>query len=418
MTLSASIVDPIRRVGVVGSGLMGLGIAQAIAAAGIEASFCGRDAGIAQERLSNALRRQVARNRMGGAEADKILAGVRFAIVSEAGLADCGLVIESVPEDRSIKTTTLASVERAAPGAIIATNTSGLSIAGLGEALHDPSRFLGLHFFSPAERMPLVEVVQGPNTSQATLATALAFVRAIGKRPVVVRDGPGFFATGVFAAYLDEAVAMVAEGIAPAAIDDAATADGRAIGPLAVLDETGIALNLAQARQARADGLAPRYCRTLAAPTLTRLVEAGRSGRRDGGGFYDWPTQGARTPWPALARAFPPVEPPPDRDSIRLRLFTAEAREAMRRLEEGIVASADDADTASVLGLGYPKQSGGVLRAAEDFGLDAFVNLCEQLAAAHGERFAPSPWLLELAQRGEGLSAFRARAPGDRKAAS
>jgi 3-hydroxyacyl-CoA dehydrogenase / enoyl-CoA hydratase / 3-hydroxybutyryl-CoA epimerase len=197
MTPSTSIVDPIRRVGVIGSGLMGLGIAQAIAAAGIDVTLCGRDAEVTGERMSNALRRQVARNRLGGADAERLLAGVRFTTVTKADLGDYDLIIESVPEDRAIKTATLAALERAAPTAIIATNTSGLSIAGLGAALQNPNRFLGLHFFSPAERMPLVEVVQGPKTSPATLATAVAFVRDIAKHPIVVRDGPGFFATGV-----------------------------------------------------------------------------------------------------------------------------------------------------------------------------------------------------------------------------
>jgi 3-hydroxyacyl-CoA dehydrogenase/enoyl-CoA hydratase/3-hydroxybutyryl-CoA epimerase len=321
------------------------------------------------------------------------------------GLSDCGLVIECIVEDRARKVALLAAMERAAPDALFATNTSGLSIARLAEGLRDPSRFLGLHFFSPAERMPLVEVVRGPLTSAATLAAALAFTRALGKRPVVVRDGPGFFATGVFAAYLDEAVAMVVEGVAAEAIDAAATSNGRALGPLAVLDETGIALNLAQARQARADGLAPRYGRPLAEAALEVLVEAGRRGRRDGGGFYEWP---ARTPWPGLAAAFPPGAQP-DPEAIRLRLFAAEAGEALRRLEEGVVASAADADAASVLGLGYP--GGGVLRAVEDFGLGAFVSLSDRLAAAHGERFAASPWLRALAARGEGLAAYREARP-------
>jgi 3-hydroxyacyl-CoA dehydrogenase/enoyl-CoA hydratase/3-hydroxybutyryl-CoA epimerase len=406
MTPSASTAETIRRVGVVGPGLMGLGVAQAIAAAGFEAILCGRDVESARERLLGALKRQVARGRLRGAEESAILDRTSFATVTQAGLAACDLVIESVPEDRAIKTATLAAIARAAPDAIVATNTSGLSIARLGEALPHPSRFLGLHFFSPAERMPLVETVVGPKTSPAALTAALAFVRAIGKRPIVVRDGPGFFATGVFAAYLDEAVAMVAEGIAPDAIDEAATVDGRAMGPLAVLDETGVALNLAQARQARADGLAARYCRALAEPTLALLVDAGRSGRRAGGGFFDWGA-GARTPWPGLAKAYPPAVGAPHREAIRLRLFAAEAREALRRLEEGIVASADDADAASILGLGYPNQTGGVLRAAEDFGLDALVGLCDRLAEAHGDRFAPSPWLRELAARGRGLQAFR-----------
>jgi 3-hydroxyacyl-CoA dehydrogenase len=408
MTPSVSIADLPRRIGVVGPGLMGLGVAQAVAAAGFDVALCGRDmaASLAgRERFEGALRRQVARGRLGDAEAAAILARISAASVTAEGLAGCGLVIESVPEDRAIKIATLAAIARAAPDAKIATNTSGLSIARLADALPDPARFLGLHFFSPAERMSLLEVVRGPQTSEATLATALAFARAIGKRPIVVRDGPGFFATGVFAAYLDEAVAMVAEGVACEAIDAAATSNGRALGPLAVLDETGITLNLAQARQARADGLAPRFARELAKPTLALLVDAGRRGRRAGGGFYDWPADAPRRPWPGLAAAYPPAVSPPDSEAIRLRLFAAEAGEALRRLEEGIVANADDADAASTLGLGYP--AGGVLRAAERYGLAAFVSLCDRLAAAQGERFSPSPWLRGLAARGEGLAAYR-----------
>jgi 3-hydroxyacyl-CoA dehydrogenase/enoyl-CoA hydratase/3-hydroxybutyryl-CoA epimerase len=383
---------------------MGLGLAQACAAAGFEVALCGREAASARDRFDDALRRQVARGRLSKVEAATIRARVSAATVE--GLADCGLVIECIAEDRAHKVALLAAIERAAPAALLATNTSGLSIARLGEALSDPSRFLGLHFFSPAERMPLVEVVRGPLTSAATLTAALAFARALGKRPVVVRDGPGFFATGVFAAYLDEAVAMVVEGVAVEAIDAAARANGRALGPLAVLDETGIALNLAQARQARADELAPRHGRPLAEAALSVLVEAGRRGRRDGGGFYDWP---ARTPWPGLAADFPLSPQPPDRETIRLRLFAAEAGEALRRLEEGVVASANDADAASVLGLGYP--GGGVLRAVEDFGLGAFVGLGDRLAAAHGERFAPSSWMRALAARDEGLAAYREARP-------
>ena len=410
MTPSASIVEPVRRVGVIGPGLMGLGIAQAVAAAGIHVVLCGRDAAAAhagRERLEGTLRRQVARGRLDAAAEAAILAHVGAASVTADALAGCDLIIESVPEDRAVKTATLSLIERAAPAAILATNTSGLSISGLAEALREPSRFLGLHFFSPAERMRLVEVVSGPRTSSAALASAIGFARAIGKRPIAVRDGPGFFTTGVFAAYLDEAVAMVAEGVSPAAIDEAATANGRALGPLAVLDETGVALNLAQARQARADGLEARFCRALAEPVLAVLVAAGRAGRRAGGGFFDWPAEKPRTPWSGLAAAFPPAAKPPEREQIRLRLFAAEAREALRRLEDGIVASADDVDTASVLGLGYSKQIGGVLREAEDFGLEALVSLCDGFASRYGERFAPSPWLRALAARDQGLRAYR-----------
>ena len=408
MTPSASIADPIRRVAVVGPGLMGLGIAQAVAAAGIEVALCGRDAAAAEagvQKLAASLRHQVSRGRLSERGEAAILALVRPATIDGANLEGCALAIESVNEDRALKCAVLTALQAAAPEAILATNTSGLAISGLAATLLDPAKFLGLHFFSPAERMALVEVVNGPQTATATTAAGLAFLRRLGKQPIEVRDGPGFFATRVFAAYLDEAAAMVAEGVSPSNIDEAGVANGRALGPLVLFDETGVALNLAQARQARADGLEARFCRPLAAPVLAVLFEAGRRGRRAGGGFYDWREDGSRAPWAGLAAAFPPAARQPAIEAIGLRLRIAEAREALRCLEEGVIVSADDADAATVLGLGFPKRLGGVLRWAEDFGLPEFVAACERLAA---ERFAVTPWLLEQARGGD-LNAYRQR---------
>jgi 3-hydroxyacyl-CoA dehydrogenase len=400
-----------RRVGVVGAGLMGLGIAQAVASAGFGVVLCGRNADASQEglnRLRAALERQVARGRLEAASVARILAHISAMRMAAEDLAGCGLVIESVPEDRSIKNDVLRFIEATVgPGAIIATNTSGLAVFGLARALRDPSRFLGLHFFSPAERMPLVEAIRGAETSEATVRAALAFVKAVGKVPLLVRDAPGFFATRVFAAYLDEAVAMVGEGVWPERIEAAALATGRALGPLAALDETGIELNLQQAKQAKADGLPERSWRPLAVPVLARLAQAGRGGRRRGGGFYDWPDEGPRALWQGLADLYPSAAAQPDEETARLRLLAAEAREALRCLEDGVIASADDADVASVLGLGFPKSLGGVTRWAEDFGLTEFGALCRYLAKAHGERFAPTPWLDGLAVSGKGLSDFR-----------
>jgi 3-hydroxyacyl-CoA dehydrogenase len=411
MTLSASTAKIAPLVGVVGPGLMGLGLAQVAAAAGFEVALCGRDdeaSGEALNRLRAALERQSARGRLDAATFEGVLARVSAARVIADDLSRCALVIECLPEDRAIKSDVLRRIEAAvAPGAIIATNTSGLAISGLATVLRDRTRFLGLHFFSPAERMPLVEVVRGAETSEATMAGAFALAEAFGKVPVCVRDGPGFFATRVFAAYLDEAVAMVGEGAPPELIEAAAVATGRALGPLATLDETGLALNLEQARQAALDCLAERFRRPLAEPLLARLVAAGRGGRRGGGGFHDWPDGGQRALWPGLADLFPPAAGPCDADAVRLRLLAAEAREALRCLEEGVVDSADDADVASILGLGFPKRLGGVLRWAEDFDLAAFVALCQRLASAHGERFAPTPWLIALAASGQGLTTYR-----------
>ncbi len=389
---------------------MGLGITQALGAAGIEVALCGRTAEAAlagRERLAASLRRQVARGRLEAEREAAILLRVRASILTRDGIAGCAFVIECVPEDRSLKTDVLSRIEDAGPAAIVASNTSGLAIAGLGKTLRAPERFLGLHFFSPAERMPLVEVVKGPETAETTIAAALAFLEAVGKRPVLVRDGPGFFATRVFAAYLDEGVAMLVEGIAPTLIEEAALANGRTLGPLAMLDETGIGLNLQQARQARADGLELRFCRPLAEPALAHLLESGRGGRRAGGGFFDWPADGLRTPWIKLAAAFPPTARQPDLETVKLRLLVAEAREALRCLEEGGIATADDADAASILGLGFPKKVGGVLRWVEDFGLEPFVAACESFARTYGVRFAPSPWLRDCAFRGDGLKAYR-----------
>src|SRR5277367_6279339 len=269
MTPSNSTADISARVGVVGPGLMGLGIAQAFAASGAAVVLCGRDEEASRRgraSLAASLSGQVARGRLDPDAKAAVLARVEAAGI-DRGLQRCDLVIESAPEDRAVKNALLAKVERAAPTAILASTTSGLAIGGLAQALVDPSRFLGLHFFSPANRMPLVEVAIGPRTSDAVVRQALALVRGAGKRPIVVRDGLGFFATRVFAAYLDEAVAMATEGIGVETIDDAALANGRAVGPFAMLDETGIALNLAQARQAREDGLEPRFCRPLAEAT-------------------------------------------------------------------------------------------------------------------------------------------------------
>jgi 3-hydroxyacyl-CoA dehydrogenase/enoyl-CoA hydratase/3-hydroxybutyryl-CoA epimerase len=154
--------------------------------------------------------------------------------------------------------------------------------------------------------------------------------------------------------------------------------------------------------------LEPRFCRPLAEPALARMAQLGRRGRRDGGGFFDWPAEGPRTAWPGLAGAFPLRVDQPSAEAVKLRLLCAEAREALRCLEEGVIASADDGDAASMLGLGFPKRVGGILRWAEDFGLAAFVMACDSLARDSGARFTPTPWLRDLAERGEGLAPWRA----------
>lgn len=400
----------IRCLGVVGPGLMGLGVAQVALAAGISVVLVGRNAASAmagRQRLATLLERQVTRGRLSSAAATERLAQVEAAADFSA-LRDCDLAIESVAEDRALKLDVLNRMQAALPpGTLIASNTSGLPISGLAAALRRPERFIGLHFFSPVERMPLVEVVRGQQTAEATVREALAFVEQLGQRPIVVRDGPGFFTSRVFAAYLDEAVAMVAEGVAPALVEQAALANGRTIGPLALLDDISLQLNWQQARQARIDGLEERFCRPLAWPVLDRMISLGRCGRRQGGGFYDTGADGARQLWTGLAGLFPPHEHQPSVSAVQQRLRCVEALEALRCLEEGVLATADDADTGSLLGLGFPASRGGVLRDVEVQGLDHFLADCEALAQHFGARFAPSDWLRNCANQCEGLAAWR-----------
>lgn len=398
MTIHSTDAEPVpATLGVVGPGLMGLGICHAAALAGVHAVLVGRDADAAQrgrERWSGELAQRVARGRLDASAADQLRDAVTAA-TDDSALAGCALVVEAVAEDREVKQAVLRRIEAAVPrGALIATNTSGLPVSGLARSLAHPGRFIGLHFFSPVDRMALVEVVVGRETSPATTEAALAWVRRLGKQPVVVRDSPGFFTSRVFAAYLDEAAAMVGEGVAPERIEAAAAAAGMPIGPLAMLDETGLALNWQQARQARSDGLPERFCRPLAWPVLDRMVSVlGRRGRRDGGGFYEYPAAQFRNLWPGLAQAFPQRAEQPAPEQVQHRLMHAQALAAVACLEEGIVASAQDADLASVLGLGFPKAQGGVLAQVERHGLARFVAECDALAAQCGERFRPSDWL-------------------------
>ena len=400
-----------HEVAIVGPGLMGLGIAQVVAAAGLRVRLVGRDASAAaagRARLATQLARQVERGRLAGPAAQALLARV-FAVNDDTELAGCSVAIESVPEQRAMKVAVLQRLQAALPAqALIATNTSGLPVSGLARSVLRPERFVGLHFFSPVDRMKLVEVVRGAATSDTTLRAALDFVVRLGQTPIVVRDGPGFFTSRVFAAYLDEALALVAEGQDPHRIEAAALALGRTVGPLALLDDISLRLNLQQIEQARADGLPPSSCRPLAAPVLAAMVAAGRSGRRHGGGFFDSAADGPRTPWAGLADLFPRTTQPAADVEISMRLRLAEVMQALHCVEHGVIASADDADTASVLGLGFPVASGGVLNWAEGFGFPALVAQADALAQVHGARFLPSPWLRKVAADGHGLQRWRA----------
>ena len=396
-------VRPFASVGVIGAGLMGAGLAQVCAEAGVDVVLV--DIGAAQaaaslERIGSAYARRVERGTLAKARADEALA--RIAPTADyADLARCDLVVEAVFEDRAVKQAVFAratAVLRA--DAVLATNTSALPVTGLAAGLANPERFIGLHFFSPVDRMPLVEVVRGRSTSDATLAAALDFIRMLRKTPILVNDAPGFFTTRVITAYLFESMGMVGDGVPPALVDNGARAAGFAIGPLALMDELTLDLTH-QATCKRREAAGGAWRDPYGFTVLDRLVSGlDRRGKRHGAGFYAYP-QGQRRPWDGLRESFPPAAHLPTAGALGQRMLAIQALEAARAFEEGVIASAGEGDVAAVFGIGFPAHTGGVFSLIDTMGIASFCGTCDRLADAHGERFRPSAWLRARAARNE-----------------
>lgn len=398
-------VEPskVARLGVLGAGMMGRGIARVAAEAAIDVVLLDADEESAQRAhaaLEASFSADVARNRLAPEAAATALARIR-ATADYALLADADLVIEAVFEDRAIKNDVIARAAAVVrPQALLASNTSTLPITGLAARTPHPDRFIGLHFFSPVPRMPLVEVIRGRETSDETLAHALDFVKQLRKTPIVVNDSPGFFTSRVFGSFVDEGFLMLKEGVAPALIENAARAAGMPVGPLAVADEVSLPLQIKVNEQAIADGLDARFQRGGAIDLVRKMVlELKRPGRP--AGFYDYPADGEKRLWSGLADHWPAAGDQPSLDELRLRFLTIQALESARCVEEGVVESAADADLGSTLGIGYPTWTGGVLSYIDTRGLKAFVADCERFAARYGARYAPSDWLRARAERNE-----------------
>ena len=393
----------VTKLGVLGAGMMGAGLALVAATAGIDVVLIDRDTAAAtkgRDYSTKFLAKEVEKNRRAQDSADAITARITptddFAM-----LASCELVIEAVFEDIDVKAETTRRAQAILPpSAIFASNTSTLPISQLALAATDPEKFIGLHFFSPVERMGLVEVIVGKQTSKQTLAHALDFVAQIRKTPVVVNDSRGFYTSRVFQTLIHEGGAMLAEGVPPAVIENAAKAAGLPVGPLALLDELSFDLPLKIVDQAIAqDG--DTYLPPVGVPTLRRMRdELGRGGRKAGGGFYDYPEGGKKRLWPELAKHFPEKQ---DYDYAELtrRLLYVQAMETARCLEEGVLETPEDADLGSLYGWGFPAWTGGTISYIDTVGIAAFVAEADRLAQLHGPRFAPSAWLRARAARGE-----------------
>jgi 3-hydroxyacyl-CoA dehydrogenase / enoyl-CoA hydratase / 3-hydroxybutyryl-CoA epimerase len=406
-----------RKVGVLGAGMMGHGIAYVTASAGMtvvlkDATLEKAQAGYAK--IEALAQKGVARGRMSVAQKDELLA--RITPTAEvADLAGCDLIIEAVFEDRALKAQVTQEVEAVVYGeeseeggdtaVVFASNTSTLPITSLATASQHPQNFIGIHFFSPVERMPLVEIIIGAETNPATLAKAFDYVLAIHKTPIVVNDSRGFYTSRVFGTYTQEGMALLAEGQDPVAIETAGRQAGMPVGPLAVTDEVSLSLVAHVRAQTRAD-LAAEGKAIPAGPwdeVIDFMVqEAQRLGKAHGAGFYDYPANGKKQIWHGLRTRFATHERPQlSQMEMIERLLFAQAIETVRCLEEGVLNSVADANIGSIFGWGFAPFQGGTLQYINAYGLPAFVARAEALAQAYGDRFVPPALLKQMAAQGE-----------------
>ncbi len=395
----------VKKLGILGAGQMGAGIATLAAQKGIDVVLKDINQENADKGKAYAEQAYAKNKRVSDEQAEEYLGRIH-ATADYADLATCELVIEAVFEDRQVKARVTQEAEASlAATAVFASNTSALPISELAEASVRPQNFIGMHFFSPAEKMPLVEIICGRQTSKEALALAFDLAQQLGKTPIVVNDAPGFFTTRVIGQTMTQGSLMLTEGVNPVLIDSAARDNGSPVGPLAVMDEISQETAYKNGQQLKADTLArgEQWEESPTSQLIDRMVnEFGRKGKRYGGGYYDYPEGGQKTIWPGLKQHFAPDgwKDIPYQD-IRDRLIFSQCLEAVRAMQEGVVTSAADGNIGSIMGIGFPPHTGGVFQCINAYGLKAFVERSRELAAKYGETFEPPQLLLERAEKGE-----------------
>ena len=411
----------IKRVGIIGAGFMGANIGYVTAQAGIDAVLIDQDQASADRGKAVSAKlmdEQVKRGRATDAEREALLAHIT-ATPDYAALKDCDLVIEAVFEKREAKIETVKRAQEIiGSNVIFGSNTSTLPITSLATEFKDPARFIGIHFFSPVEKMMLVEIILGKGTGDAALATALDYVRAIKKTPIVVNNSRGFYTSRVVGTYIREGHLMLSEGVPPAMIENVARAAGMPVGPLALNDE--VAVDLAwKILQATETDLGPQGVDPRQKAVLEQMVDKlGRNGRKNKKGFYDYPEQGPKRLWPGLAELQAKRLAPDDVDvnELKARLLGIQALETVRCFEEHVLTDVREADVGSILGFGFAPFSGGTLSYIDMMGVAAFVEQCRKLEAKYGARFKPAQLLVDMAAKGESFYGRFASA-GQEKAA-
>ena len=394
----------VRKLGVIGAGMMGAGIAYVSAMAGIEVVLIDNTAEAADRGKAHSaelLDKAISRRRSTPEKKAEVLA--RIAPTTDyAALAGCDLIVEAVFEDPSVKAEVTKKAEAAIPAdAIFATNTSTLPISELAKVSARPDQFIGIHFFSPVDKMALVEIIKGRETGPRAVAKALDFVRQIRKTPIVVNDARFFYANRCIIPYLNEGIRMVGEGVNPTLIENAAKLMGMPLGPLQLVDETSIDLGVKIAKATRA-AMGDAYADAPVDQVIFKLADQGRMGRKAKAGFYDYDGAGKRQGlWQGLEQEWPEAAAQPELTEVEHRLMFVQSLEAVRALEQGVLEDIREGDVGAILGWGFAPWSGGPFSWLDMLGAARAVDIADDLAAKFGPRFAAPQLLRDMAARGE-----------------
>lgn len=394
----------IRKVGVLGAGMMGAGIAYVTAKAGADVVLLDRDEAAAEKGKDYSRKlndKGVSRGKLSKEKSEEMLARIHTT-ENYDDLKDVDLIIEAVFEDPKVKKDVIEKTEAVIRDEVVfASNTSTIPITNLAKFSKRPDQFIGIHFFSPVDKMPLVEIIPGAESGDLPLAAALDYVGLIKKTPIVVSDTRGFYCNSVVVPYLNEAARMVKEGINPALIDNSARNLGMPVGPLALMDETSQELGLRIMRAARAE-LGDAYEPNGVEDLLENFVEKwNRPGKKGGAGFYDYPEGGQKKLWPGLAEHYPLLENQPSAEEVEERLLFIQLAAVAKMYDQNVVHDPQSADLGAIFGWGFAPWTGGPMSHIDTIGVDEFVRISDNLAQKYGERFAPPSSFRDKAKAGE-----------------
>ncbi len=396
----------IKRVGVLGAGMMGAGIAYVTAKGGMDVVLLDRDLDYAEKGKAYSAKiveKGVSRGKVTKEKGEALLARIT-PTTDYNDLKDVDMIIEAVFEDPDVKSDVIKKTEAVIGKEVIfASNTSTLPITGLAKNSERPDQFIGIHFFSPVDKMPLVEIIPGEQSGDRSLATALDYVRQIKKTPIVVKDTRGFYTNRVVPPYLGEAMIMVQEGIKPALIENAAKSLGMPVGPLALTDETSLSLGHMLMQSTKKE-LGDKYQPSGNEDLLEKMVVTlGRHGRKSGGGFYEYPEGGKKHLWAGLSEHFPIADEQPGVDDVKERLMYSQLVPASQCFAEGIVSNPQSADLGAIFGWGFAPWTGGPMSHIDTIGMETFVRKAESLAQKYGARFNPPQSFRDMAKKGDTL---------------